>query len=94
MQNLAQHYQKFSGQPKLHGTLLQKQNNWMPIIPVLLRQRQMALCEFKVRLVYTVSSNTASATHCDSVSTCKKIKQIQTNKQQKKTKIKVIFIYI
>lgn len=55
MQNLAQHYQKISGQPKLHRTLLQKQNNWMPIIPVLLRQRQMALSEFKVRLVYTVS---------------------------------------
>lgn len=35
MQNLAQHCQKFSGQPKLNGTLLQKQNNWMPIIPVL-----------------------------------------------------------
>lgn len=79
MQNLAQHYQKFSGQPKLHGTLLQKQNNWMPIIPVLLRQRQMALREFKVRLVYAVSSSTASAIYCDFVSTCKKMKQIQTN---------------
>ena len=31
----------------------------MPLIPVLRKQRQMGLCEFKAILVYNVSSRTA-----------------------------------
>jgi hypothetical protein len=38
----------------------------MPLIPALRRQRQVNLCEFKVSLVYRVSSRTARATQRDS----------------------------
>ena len=34
----------------------------MPLIPILGRQKQADLCEFKVSLVYRVSSRTARAT--------------------------------
>ena len=33
---------------------------YVPLIPALLRQRQMDLCEFKASLVYRVSSRTGS----------------------------------
>jgi hypothetical protein len=47
----------------------------MPLIPALRRQRQADLCEFKVSLVYRMSSRTARATHRNSLSQNK-----QTNK--------------
>jgi hypothetical protein len=39
----------------------------MPLNPALRRQRQVDLCEFKVSLVYRVSSRTCRATHRNSL---------------------------
>ena len=51
----------------------------MPLTSVLRRQRQEDFCEFKVSLVYRVSSKTARATQKNSV---QKRKNNQTNKKQ------------
>ena len=40
----------------------------MPLIPVLGRQRQEKLCEFKANMVYRVRSRTAMATQKNPVS--------------------------
>ena len=40
----------------------------MPLIPILRRQRQVNFCEFKVSLVYRLSSRTAKAIHKETLS--------------------------
>jgi hypothetical protein len=51
------------------------------------RQRQMDLCEFKVSLVYKVSSRTARATQRNPVSKKKKkIKKEEEEKEEEKRK--------
>ena len=49
----------------------------MPLIPAFWRQRQLDLCEFKVSLVYRVSSRTAMDTQRNPVSKYKKQQQIK-----------------
>jgi hypothetical protein len=44
----------------------------MPLIPALVRQRKVDLCEFKACLSYRVSSRTAEATQRNPVSRNKK----------------------
>ena len=53
------------------------------LIPVLGRQKQADLCEFKASLVYRVSSRTVKATQRSPVL---KNKTKQTNKQKNQTK--------
>jgi hypothetical protein len=69
---------------------LSKRRQWMPLIP----KRQMAFYEFKVSLVYTMSSNTARATYCDSISTNKQTNKHKQTTLSPKNKIKFIFICI
>jgi hypothetical protein len=57
----------------------------MPLIPVLKRQRQADLCEFKASLVYRVNFRTARATQRNPVST-KQNKTKQNKTKQNKTK--------
>jgi hypothetical protein len=56
----------------------------MPLISALREQRQEALCEFKVNLVYRANSRTARATHRNLVSN--KAKQNKTKQNKTTTK--------
>ena len=61
----------------------------MPLIPVLGRQRQAELCEFKAILVYRSSSRTAKAAQRNPVSKSKADRQNGTNKKERKRKLKL-----